>query len=504
MLKDKIATVFDEPACDKNQAKSEKERKKGCSKPLTPGAAAGGCAFDGAKIALQPITDVAHLVHAPLACEGNSWDNRGAASSGPDLWRTSFTTDLSELDIVMGQGEKKLLKAIREIAARYAPPAIFVYSTCVTALVGDDIEAVCRHATETVGVPVIPINAPGFVGSKNLGNKLAGEALIDHVIGTREVDDAGPTDINILGEFNLSGEFWMVKPLFEKLGIRIRASIPGDARYAEVAAAHTARVNMMVCSTALINLARKMEERWDIPFFEGSFYGITDTSDALRQTARLLVDRGAQGDLIEQTETLIAEEEERAWQRLAPYHDRLAGKRVLLNTGGVKSWSVVSALMEIGMEIVGTSVKKSTPEDKERIKELMKDDPHMFEGMAPRELYAMLADGKADIMLSGGRTQFIALKAKTAWLDINQERHHPYAGYDGMVELVRQIDLAISNPVWAAVREPAPWDHDGNVEGLGLDAATDRQPAMLPIQPDFVAHSRRKFAATTADDLGEC
>ena len=58
----------------------------------------------------------------------------------------------------------------------------------------------------------------------------------------------------------------------------------------------------------------------------------------------------------------------------------------------------------------------------------------------------MLAAGKADIMLSGGRTQFIALKAKTPWLDINQERIHPYAGYDGMVELVRQIDLAIHNP----------------------------------------------------------
>ena len=56
-LNDKIADVFNEPGCDKNQAKTEKERKKGCSKPLTPGAAAGGCAFDGAKIALQPITD---------------------------------------------------------------------------------------------------------------------------------------------------------------------------------------------------------------------------------------------------------------------------------------------------------------------------------------------------------------------------------------------------------------------------------------------------------------
>ncbi len=88
--------------------------------------------------------------------------------------------------------------------------------------------------------------------------------------------------------------------------------------------------------------------------------------------------------------------------------------------------------------------------------------------MAPRDLYAMLAAGKADIMLSGGRTQFIALKAKTPWLDINQERHHPYAGYDGMVELVRQIDLAIHNPVCADVRAPAPWDLPAEGQGRRL------------------------------------
>ncbi len=70
-----MAKAFDEPGCATNRAKADKARKKGCSaKPLTPGAAAGGCAFDGAKIALQPITDAAHLVHGPIACEGNSWD----------------------------------------------------------------------------------------------------------------------------------------------------------------------------------------------------------------------------------------------------------------------------------------------------------------------------------------------------------------------------------------------------------------------------------------------
>ena len=458
-LNARIAQVFDEPGCDKNQAKSEKERKKGCTKQLTPGAAAGGCAFDGAKIALQPIVDVAHLVHGPIACEGNSWDNRHSASSGPQVYRTGLTTDVNEFDVIYG-GEKRLFKAIREAIEKYDPPAVFVYQTCVTAMIGDDIEAVCRAAREKFGKPVIPVNAPGFVGAKNLGNKLAGEALLEHVIGTEEPDYVTPYDINIIGEYNLVGELWQVRPLLDKLGIRILSCISGDAKYREVAYSHRAKAAMMVCSKAMINVARKMEERYDIPFFEGSFYGVSDTSESLRNIAKLLVERGADAGLIERTEALIAEEEARVWQQLAPFKPRFEGKRVLLMTGGVKSWSVVAALQEAGLEIAGTSVKKSTKEDKDRIKEIMGTDAHMFEEMPPREMYKILRDAKADIMLSGGRSQFVALKAKTPWLDINQERHYAYAGYVGIIELVREIDKALFNPVWEQVRRPAPWEKE--------------------------------------------
>lgn len=462
LLKAKIAEVLDEPGCDKNVGKSEKERKKGCTKQLNPGAAAGGCAFDGAKIALQPIVDVAHLVHGPIACEGNSWDNRHSASSGSQLYRTGFTTDINELDVIYG-GEKRLFKSIREIIEKYDPPAVFVYQTCVTALVGDDIEAVCQRATEKFGKPIIPVNAPGFAGPKNLGNKLGAEALLDYVIGTREPEFTTPYDINIIGEYNLVGELWQVKPLLDALGIRVLSCIAGDGRYNEVATAHRAKVNMMVCSKSMINIATKMEQRWGIPYFEGSFYGIGDMSDTLRQIAKLLVQTGAPADLLDRTERLIEVEEARAWKRIAQYKERLTGKRVLLITGGVKSWSVVAALQEGGMEIVGTSVKKSTREDKEKIKEIMGEgaDAHMIDDMTPREMYAMLRDARADIMLSGGRSQFVALKARMPWLDINQERHHPYAGYEGMVELVQEIDRAIFNPVWQQVRIPAPWGDDG-------------------------------------------
>src|ERR1022692_4589760 len=158
-LTDKLQQVFEEPACGKNQRKADRERKNGCSKQLSPGAAAGGCAFDGAKIALQPITDVAHLVHGPINCEGHSWDGRGSKSSGLFLYRTSFTTAMTEQDIIFG-GEKHLYKAIKEVVKNYDPPAVFVYQTCVPAMIGDDIEAVCKAAAMKLGKPVIPVNVP--------------------------------------------------------------------------------------------------------------------------------------------------------------------------------------------------------------------------------------------------------------------------------------------------------------------------------------------------------
>ncbi|MGY8666968.1 nitrogenase iron-molybdenum cofactor biosynthesis protein NifE [Bradyrhizobium sp. UFLA05-109] len=488
-----IQDVFNEANCVENANKSAAARKKGCTKQLQPGGAAGGCAFDGAKIALQPFTDVAHLVHGPIACEGNSWDNRGSVSSGSDLWRRSFTTDMQEIDVVFG-GEKRLYKAIKEIIRKYDPSAIFVYQTCVPAMIGDDIDAVCKIATAKCGRPVIPVNAPGFVGSKNLGNKLAGEALLRHVIGTREPEYTTPYDINLIGEYNLSGEFWQVKPLLDELGIRILSCISGDGKYRDVACSHRARAAMMVCSKSLINVAGKMKERYGIPFFEGSFYGIQDSSESLREIARMLIERGAPAELMERTELTIAREEAKARAAIEFFKPRFAGKKVLLVTGGVKSWSVVAALQEAGLEIVGTSVKKSTREDKERIQKLMGHDAHMIDDLTPREMYKMLKEAKADIMLSGGKSQFVALKTATPWLDINQERCHAYMGYLGIVKLMEEIDKALYNPIWDQLRKPAPWaDADVTWKAKSLaqvDVATADGPNL-----DCVETSRRAKGA---------
>lgn len=182
----KINELLTEPGCEHNHQKNGEKKNKACNQQAQPGAAQGGCSFDGAMIALVPITDAAHLVHGPIACSGNSWGSRGSLSSGPMLYKKGFTTDLGENDVIFGS-EKKLYKAIQHLQQNYDPKAIFVYSTCVTALIGEDIDAVCKVAEKKVGIPIIPVNAPGFIGSKNLGNRLAGETLLEYVVGTAEL-----------------------------------------------------------------------------------------------------------------------------------------------------------------------------------------------------------------------------------------------------------------------------------------------------------------------------
>jgi len=459
MKASEVAALLDEPACAHN-----KKEKSGCAK-TKPGATAGGCSFDGAQIALLPIADVAHIVHGPIACAGSSWDNRGTRSSGPTLYRYGMTTDLTEQDVIMGRGEKRLFHAIKQAIDDYSPKAVFIYNTCVPALTGDDVDAVCKAAAERWNVPVVPVDCAGFYGTKNLGNRIAGEAMFKHVIGTREPEPVSAAtraklapgvkthDVNLIGEYNIAGEFWYLAPLFDELGLRILCTLSGDTRFHEVQTMHRAEVSMVVCAKALLNVARKLQDNYGVPFFEGSFYGITDTSQAFRDFARLIGDP----DLTARTEALIAREEAKIKAALEPWRERLQGKRVLLYTGGVKSWSVVSALQDLGMNVVATGTNKSTEEDKERIREIMGEDVKMITDGSPKALLGVYKEYKADILIAGGRNLYTALKARIPFLDINQEREFGYAGYDGMLELVRQLALTLESPVWNKVRTPAPW-----------------------------------------------
>lgn len=449
---------YDAPECDTHQ---DKGAPKFCRKSEPGEGAERSCAYDGARVVLMPITDVIHLVHGPIACAGNSWDNRGARSSGSQLYRRGFTTEMAENDVIFG-GEKKLYRAILDLAGRYPEAkAMFVYATCVTAMTGDDIEAVCKAAEDKVPMPVIPVNTPGFIGDKNIGNRLAGEVLYKYVIGTAEPPVPGEYPINLIGEYNIAGDLWGMQPLFDRLGIRILSCISGDARFEELRYAHRARLNVIICSKSLTNLAKKMQKNHGIPYLEESFYGMTDTAKALRDIAREL-DNAVNGlekrTMQDRVEKLLEEEEARCRERIATFRARLEGKRSVLFTGGVKTWSMVNALRELGVEVLAAGTQNSTLEDFYRMKALMHEDAKIIEDTSTAGLLGIMREKLPDLIVAGGKTKFLALKTKTPFLDINHGRSHPYAGYEGMVTFARQLDLTVNNPIWPVLNVPAPWE----------------------------------------------
>ncbi len=408
------------------------------------------CAFDGAMIVLQPIADTAHLVHGPIACCGNTWEGRGtlstavAARGDTPLHGMGFTSDINELDIVYGS-EEKLYNAIVRTFKSVQPKAIFVYSTCVSGLIGEDLDAVCGKAANICGIKVIPVNAPGFVGPKNLGNRIAGEVLLDHVIGTGEPPvrpSTGEVSVNLIGEYNIAGDLGLVEPVFKEAGIRILSRITGDATFEEITYAHGADMNLVVCGRALVNVAREMERRYGIPYVEVSFFGKTEMAKALRMIGSKFKVKSSGFHLSDKVEAIIESEEKRLSEKLKAY-SHLRGKRAVLYTGGVKSWSFISALLDLGIEVVAVGTRKSTFEDEEKMKIILGGDALLVEDVTPANLRRLMKERDADILVAGGRNLYLAMKEGFPFVDVNQERHTAYAGYGGLVNLAEQISNSI-------------------------------------------------------------
>ncbi|VAX30303.1 Nitrogenase FeMo-cofactor scaffold and assembly protein NifE, partial [hydrothermal vent metagenome] len=112
-------------------------------------------------------------------------------------------------------------------------------------------------------------------------------------------------------------------------------------------------------------------------------------------------------------------------------------------TGGVKSWSFISALQDLGIEIVAVGTKKSTVEDEEKMKAILGKDAPLAEDVTPANLRKLMKDRQADILVAGGRNLYLAMKEGFPFVDVNQERHTAYAGYDGLVNLAEQISNSV-------------------------------------------------------------
>ena len=420
------------------------ERTIDCNKASLAGSVSQrACVFCGSRVVLYPIVDALHVIHGPIGCAAYTWDIRGSLSSGPELHRLSFCTDLQERDVIFG-GEKKLYDSIIELIDKHQPKAAFIYTTCIVGVIGDDVESICRQIEKIKKIPVIPVQAPGFQGSKKDGYKVACESIFK-LVGTKNKPFTPAKSINILGDFNLAGELWILLEYYKRMGVHVNATITGDGRVDDICNAHNAALNVVQCSGSMNFLAQMMKDEYNIPSMRVSYFGIEDMSDALYDVARFFKD----DDMMEKARQMVKEEFARLMPQLAWYKERLAGKKAAIYVGGAfKAISLVKALRLIGVESVIVGSQTGTTEDYELIKQLCDEGTIIVDDSNPVELSHFVKEKHADIFIGGVKERPIAHKIGLGFCDHNHERKEPLAGYEGMLNFAKEIYATAMSPVW--------------------------------------------------------
>ncbi len=418
-----------------------------CERPSVAGSVSQrACTFCGSRVVLYPIADALHLVHGPVGCAVYTWDIRGALSSGPQLHRLSFSTDLREKHVVFGS-ERVLEASLLELIARHRPAAAFVYATCIVGVIGDDVEAVCRTVAARTGIPVVPVRSEGFRGTKKDGYQAACDALAG-LVGTGSTEGIGPHSVNLLGDFNLAGEIWIIRGYLERMGVQIVANLTGDGRVADVRRAHGAALNLVQCSGSTTALAKVLQERYGQPYRRVSYFGFEDMAAALYEVAEHFGD----AEMLRRTRELVAEEIGAVLPVLRELRPDLEGRRAAIYVGGAfKAMSLVKALRLLGVRTVLVGSQTGNAEDYRHLAALCDPGTVVVDDSNPRELAAFLAEEDVDLFIGGVKERPIAYKLGVAFCDHNHERKVPLEGFVGMANFAREVHASVTSPVWSFV-----------------------------------------------------
>lgn len=411
------------------------------------------CVFCGARVVLNPVTDVIHLVHGPIGCATYTMDIRGSLSSGSELYRNSFSTDLKEKDVIFG-GEKKLAACIDDVITKYHPPAVFVYSTCVVGMIGDDIIAVCKAASERHLVDVIPVESTGFMsGNKVIGYRAAAQALMK-LITPKEGETVQMTrKLNFLGEYNLGGEKWVVERYLREIGIEMNVAFTGDSTVAALKQAPGACLNLVQCTGSMHWVATNLERAFGTPYINVNFFGAENTAESLRKIAQFYGDE----EIICRTEALIEREMKEIEPVIRKYRERLTGKRAAIYVGGAfKAVAIIRQLHELGMEVVFTGTQTGKQEEYEKIRGMVNEGTVIIDDANPAELERFLLEKKVDVMAGGVKERMLAYKLGIGFIDHNHDRKDGLAGFEGAVRFGREVYTTTCSPVWRHLKKSLP------------------------------------------------
>jgi nitrogenase molybdenum-iron protein alpha chain len=304
-----------------------------------------GCAIGQ----LFSIYDAAIVEHSPAGCASIAMasylnDLLVTALGKKPRQNSGFTcSDMGESDTVFGAIDN-LKDVIIETYNRYQPKAIFVASSCVSGVIGEDLESIVEDLKDIIPVPIAPVHCEGFKTQIwASGFDAAFHAILKYIVKPAEKKTNKVNVLNFAGGTSWNSRADVLR-LFKVMDVE-PTFILNSATVEELQHLSEARATISTCGALSTYFGNGLEQEFGVPFVRSlQPHGVIGYEDWALKLAKIL-------DKEKEVTEFLAEEKKIYQPQIDEFAKKLKGKRAMIAMGPSYSHNYARILEEFGMQV---------------------------------------------------------------------------------------------------------------------------------------------------------
>jgi nitrogenase molybdenum-iron protein alpha chain len=249
-------------------------------------------------------------------------------------------TDLSEADTVFGA-----IDSVRALIYRafeqYHPNAIFVASSCVAGVIGEDVDSIVDEISEELGIPVASVHCEGFKSRIwASGFDIADHAVLQHIVKP-------PKEKRRVVNFKnfFESERKQITELFARLDVTPQL-LYSNSTVEELSHLSESLATVCICGTLGTYIGNGLEELYGVPYVRTiNPMGMAGFEAWYREIAKLV-------DREEAAEEVLREEREKYLPQILELKKEIEGHTAVIGMGPGYTYEVARVLQELGIKVV--------------------------------------------------------------------------------------------------------------------------------------------------------
>jgi nitrogenase molybdenum-iron protein alpha chain len=325
------------------------------------------------------------------------------------------------------------------------------------------------------------------------------------VIGRNDEPTPGEFRINLLGEYNIGGDAFLIEDLLERCGITLESTFSGNSTMDKFERSHTADLNCVMCHRSINYVADMIEKKFGVPWIKVNFLGARGTAKSLIKIAEYFEDEA----LMERTRQVVAQEMAKVEMVQQEIRPRCEGKTAMLFVGGSRAHHYQDLFEEIGMKTIAAGYEFAHRDDyegrevlpkikidadsrnieelevspdenryrprktEEEIRKLeekgyqfksyegmmhdMERETLVIDDISHYETEKLIELFKPSIICAGIKEKYAVQKSGTPCLQLHSYDYGgPFASFEGACNFYKTVDRMVNAKIWSYVE--APWE----------------------------------------------